>query len=205
MLRIIEEIRRRLLEAVSESDAQQQQLMIGLARTFSKAASDMKFSPVIQLPMELAIVSWCLEDSGAGVSGKKKPNVVRAQAKNPSHELKKKNGIEMTGQAEGVQDDDVAVSSGAEDDAGALQASGSGVDLSYDDLLNRWPEVVQMVKPHSLSLGSLLKLAKPVSCSGNTVTLSVSYAFHMEQLQQDRACSGTGGFGKSFSGERYSV
>jgi len=98
--------------------------------------------------------------------------------------------------SEGTSDTDARGDRTAADDA---KATGDGTaqaatvaepavaTTSPDDgLAKKWPRVVQAVKEDHISLGSLLREAEPVECTGGTLTVAVPRDLHRDTLRDRR-------------------
>lgn len=59
-------------------------------------------------------------------------------------------------------------------------------ELNFENLENRWDEVLVAVKPFNHSVEAFLRAARPKSISGMTVVVEVFYSFHKDKLQEDR-------------------
>lgn len=55
-------------------------------------------------------------------------------------------------------------------------------DANLEDIKNKWPEVIQQVKPFNHSLCSFLQAMNPVGLNDKILTISTKYAFHKERL-----------------------
>lgn len=138
-----------------------------LIRLFSQAASEMRFAPIPQLPLELAVVEFCgcpdLKKSGGGEMAKKE----KAQEKGVQEkEMKKEEPMEK--ETEGVLPDPGI----------------SSVDSA--EIVGKWPQMMAGVRPLNHSIEALLKASRPMSIEEKTLTIEVFYKFHKERLESEK-------------------
>ena len=130
-----------------------------LVEAFNKALNDIKGSFITQLPVEIAIVTYCGETEneqnnpesfGSGGSsslqrGEKLSNEKYSSAKYPN-----------------------------------------GKNINFDEIVERWQEVVKVAVQYNHSVQALLKATRPVGVKDGRVILEVFYAFHKERLESPK-------------------
>jgi len=137
------------------------QELLELIELLSKAYRDMESSPVPELPLELAIISWC--ENGGDESG-------NDESKGINRKEKDGETIEIDIKAEPIEN--------------AVQTQENVLvdgELGIRD--DAWRNILELVKPVNASMEALLKAAKPVSYNGKVLTLGVYYKFHKERLE----------------------
>lgn len=147
--------------------------LIKLIDLFSGAYREIGSSPISELPFELAIISWCEEESGGESNDKdgdsesdkkdctvaKEPEDVQESAKIKAEEDK-------------VSDDVVEVQEQV--------LAENGISVPDD----AWKNILSLVKPVNASMEALLRAAKPVAYNGKVLTLGVYYKFHKERIEE---------------------
>lgn len=145
--------------------------LINLIELLNKAYKDMEVSPIEELPLELALISWCgnanNKEDGDGDGGKSEEVVIKIEEKVIS-EISK---VDAKG-AEEPTDKIIEVSE-------QIVAEG---EMSMPD--DAWKNILAMVKPVNASMEALLRASKPVSYSGKVLTLGVYYKFHKERIEE---------------------
>lgn len=142
--------------------------IIRLIKLFDGVSSQIPFSVLEQVPLEVAAVEWCQDekkeekesqrfrilDKGnktqdASSKSKKTPKIDFRQSENDLKPLKK-----------------------------AFLNRGNS-ELSEE----LWRKVLTQIRPNNASTEALLRAAKPLKFDGNTLTLGVYYRFHKEHLE----------------------
>ena len=162
-LRLLEILRKGLLEKMGveeESveelknfDVSQIKILISL---FSRAAGELRFSPIPQLPLELAVVEWC----GDEISN---PPARWAGVKPQTSNLKKKNSLSQS------QNSDFKP-----------QTS------NIRQIEEKWPEILTKIKPQNHSVEAFLKATRLKDFQNGWLTLEVFYKFHKERLETEK-------------------
>ena len=58
--------------------------------------------------------------------------------------------------------------------------------LELNEVISKWSEIMEAIKPHNHSLEALLRATKPSGFDGESLILEVFYKFHKERLEVDR-------------------
>ena len=53
-------------------------------------------------------------------------------------------------------------------------------------VLDKWPEILRVVRPFNHSIEGLLRSTKPVSFDGTKLTLEAFYVFHKDKLSEEK-------------------
>lgn len=124
--------------------------------------------PIEQLPLEMAIISWC--ENGAKKSDENIPENSEGSSHTPS------GGNKPMVQAEDASEN---VSEPVSTEAFNHDFA---IDQTVDD--SAWKNILAMVKPINASMEALLRAARPVSYNGKNLVLGVYYKFHKERIEE---------------------
>ncbi|MCJ7805682.1 DNA polymerase III subunit gamma/tau [Patescibacteria group bacterium] len=159
---ILEVLRAELLAKVgvgeSGESAFSKEELIALVTLFSQAARELSGSLLEQIPVELAIISWC--------GGEKK--------------------LEVGGQMLEVEGGSLKTEIGLSTSKLEPQRLTSNVkhQTSIKEISEEvWRNILAAVKPRNTSIEALLRAAKPIGYDGKVLTLGVFYRFHKERLE----------------------
>jgi hypothetical protein len=125
----------------------------------------MRSAYIEQLPIEIAIVKWCLKkkkDNGSNALVDEEDTASPDKREDEKVEAKKTNGDlkKRKTQPEGKLD-----------------------TKKLEFTQEYWVQVLSKVKPENTSTEALLRAARPISYDGETLTLGVYYSFHKEKLE----------------------
>lgn len=134
---------------------------IKLIGIFSKAYFEMKNAVIAQLPLEMVVVEW----SGGG-----------GKCEDRSGKLDKEVGSEKSS-----SDDQIVPPQNP-----ASHFSPPTSNFSLEDVVKKWPAILEKVKPMNHSVLAFLKACKPKSCEEGYLVLEVFYKFHKDQLESDK-------------------
>ncbi len=59
-------------------------------------------------------------------------------------------------------------------------------NFSFDQIVTKWPEILEKVKPLNHSVLAFLKACRPKTVEGNFLVLEVYYKFHKDQLESEK-------------------
>lgn len=138
-----------------------------LIELFFKAYQEIKYSVVPVLPLEMAVIEW------SEASGPKRPegNGGESQKDEKSENKKEDKGKEIK----------------AEEEKDAFPKDGKQASsMKLEEVVSRWPEILEKVKPLNHSVQALLKASRPLSCEGDFLILEVFYKFHKDQLETEK-------------------
>ncbi len=173
---LLEKLRLMLLKliGVEVSNGQETEVIDGLSKNgivhlinlFSRAAGEMKTTPVPQLPLELAAVEWCGEDSDKEESER-------------NHGNSKENFNPIPSSAP-------APSSINEISQNSSLHSLKG---NLNEIIEKWDELLLGVRPLNHSVEALLRAARPIKMDNGFLILEVFYKFHKERLDTEKCRS----------------
>lgn len=128
---------------------------------FTRAFSEMKMSPIVSLPLEVAGVEWCgtLEVLPKTQPVRQDPPAVPAPAAAPVPKPP------------------------PPPPAPEPQSTPLGL-LSMQKLIEHWPDFIVAVKPYNHSVAGVLRSTRPKSVTNGIVTIEAFYKFHQEKLAE---------------------
>lgn len=129
-----------------------------LLRLLTQAFSDIKISPIPQLPLALVAVEFCSFR-----------NKVPAPAVPP---------VSSSGR---IAEPPVATPSRS----AALADNDTGL-ITLTKLVECWPDVISELKSYNHSIAGVLRSTRPKNVSENRVTIEAFYKFHQEKLSEPR-------------------
>ncbi len=129
-----------------------------LINLFSEAGKQLKDSVIAQLPLEIVMVEWC---SGQN----QKTTIINQRVEQLDHE----------------EVNIKAVSSHKT----VLESSPPLNSLEFKNILDKWPELLKVVKTCNHSIEALLKAARPVGLENNKLIVEVFYPFHKSKLEKE--------------------
>ncbi len=180
--------------------------LIQLIDILMKRSSEIKGSPIAQLPVEMGIVEFCfiegeqktvknpqlspaiVKNYDLATTNKQLINSVTENNETPLKEFVVEN-VKTSDAKKGLEEDLESISeniSKGSVDTEVAEYNGESV-CSVEDVQSKWHECVSHVEHQSPSLVFILKMAKIAGVSGNTVNLSVQYDFHRDKLM-DHTC-----------------
>lgn len=146
--------------------------LVEMISLFTSAVVDFRDSPIASLPLELAIIEAC------------------------DFETEEIESVEETAQIEAeskVETPDIAVpkEEGKVDEIkeGKEEPKTKTIAIQNDslkELQEKWPEVLQQIKPHNNSLEIFLRGARPVSFEENLLNLEVAFRFHKDRIEEPK-------------------
>ena len=174
---LLEKFRQILLDPAQASVISQNDLILVL-ELLIQAGSEMKYSVIPQLSLEIAVVKFCqnLPASQSASSQVKQKKDTQTTAipivKSPEITKRALDAVPIT-----------AVTRAVPNEVSILMENNT---LAFESIEKRWNEVLTSMRPENHSLEALLKACRPVSSQGNWLIVEVFYAFHKEQLEQER-------------------
>ncbi len=152
--------------------------VISFTKRFLEAYNDNKNPLISQLPLELAVIDICYSAAGESnlnsgsrnISGAvKSASLSRAftEVKNES-EVKKE-----------IYKEDNSVAINCSSKASSGQAI---INLSQDEILEKWPEFLLKIKKHNHSLSFVLQNCQPQGIKDGHLCLVFKYKFHQDRV-----------------------
>lgn len=131
------------------------------AERFLRARNELKNANIAQLPVELAIVEICFGISGAS----------QRAVQSPVQKIKTA-GAPIRTVPENAGD-------------GEEKKTANPIDLSQvskEDIVSRWNEVLAKIKQQNHSLSFILKVCEPRDVNGSQLCLAFKYKFHKDRV-----------------------
>ncbi|MCJ7804596.1 DNA polymerase III subunit gamma/tau [Patescibacteria group bacterium] len=147
--------------------------IIRLINLFSRAATEMKATPIPQLPLELVAVEWC-EDSPLKADVERGHEVSQGDFNSASTSLVEKESLSK----------DLPSPSPAETPPNSSTSSPTKGNLNK--IVEKWNDLLLGIKPLNHSVEALLRAARPIKMDNGFLTLEVFYKFHKERLETER-------------------
>lgn len=148
----------------------------------TRSFSELKFTPIEQLPLELAIVDFCTNT--ATVSSQKE--VVRSVSSVGTSSVP----VPTPQQAPVSVPDPAPVSSGM---------------LTIEKLIDHWSDVIAATKSFNHSIAGVLRSSRPKGVANGIVTIEAFYKFHQEKLSENNARQMLSELLKKLFGEKVKV
>ncbi len=145
----------------------EQDRLIRVIQIFQKADSEIKWSTIQSLPLELAVVeATSLNEPSANLRGADKGSGVATKQSHKAEVLESK--------AEEIKPETVA-----ETVAAIEPVNSPGLEA----VLAKWPQVIEKIREYNHSLVASLKLATPVALEGRNIILLFTYKFHKDAIE----------------------
>lgn len=164
-------------------------------RRFSAAYSEMKQSPIPQLPLELAVVEYCETSRGIDAETSKAAELTRKQdtfsESNPRmipRDVSRDSVMRREKQQE--VSDSSHVSSGL---------------LTLEKLDQHWKDFIEATKPYNHSVAGVLRSSRPKEVEHGIVTIEAFYPFHKEKLSEVKTRESLADVLKKLFGEKVKV
>lgn len=147
---------------------------------FTVAYEELRVTPVPQLPIELAIIEFCVDAPAAaggdhktvGVAPVNIPSSTPAVSVSASSPAPAVSGTSVAPQ-------DMAVASAPETAETPVQSLGL---LTLEKLAEHWPDFIASTKPINHSVAGVLRSSRPKAVENGIVTIEAFYKFHQEKL-----------------------
>ncbi len=148
-------------------------------RRLTQAYGEMRFSPIAQLPLELAVVEFC-EDKVI-ISTQEEISV--KEEKRPSSE----SGLTHVHE---TREETSTLTTGL---------------LTLEKLSEHWRDFIEALKPHNHSVAGVLRSARPKEVKDGIVTIEAFYKFHQEKLSETKTRETLATVLKKLFGEKVKV
>ena len=154
-----------------------------LVSLLSKAYQDTKYAVVPQLPLELAVISWCQEGSLESAENTQEtvtqPTVVKSSGPSWQDVKKKEQTLKVRSIIDGKKEEKKPIVV-----AGVTQAP---IRTDIDQTAQFMENIIYKVKPHNHSLAGILRGCDIASFSDDKLLLQTAYKFHKERLDDIKA------------------
>jgi len=140
-----------------------------LIASLSEAYVSMRTSPISELPLELAVVGYCMDTT----DGKKKEETTKERKDDGiKGEEKREEKKEFKGEEKKEVHDEL------DDGVNGL--------LTLEKLEAHWTDFIESLKPFNHSIAGVMRSAKPKKVEKGIVTIEAFYPFHQERLSETK-------------------
>lgn len=154
-----------------------------LLALLSKAASEMKYTVVPSLPLELALVNWC---SGSGEQSIDKKNSLQSEGVTVASMRREAGNI---AKQKAVNGEDQAVKEkavrGDPSEVSILNYAAKG-DHSQEWIDALWKNIIIEIKSHNHMIAGVLRSCRIVSYDRKVLTIEAAASFHKEKLVEPK-------------------
>lgn len=174
-------------------------------RLFNRAAAEAKGGWQPQLPLEMAFIEATLPPEPESPAPPKQPAPARSRTPPParhstsppaqpslrretSSSSAKMRSAERPASARPAPSPPSQSLKTVRESASSYSSSlmPSDGSLTPEMLQNRWPELLNALRPRNLSLEALMRSCEPVGIEGDVVVLGFSHDFHRSKVEEDR-------------------
>jgi hypothetical protein len=138
-----------------------------------EAYSQLKYSPIHSLPLQIALVNIFERLGEKETASKKEPNkeLEKKSEKPRSKEEKQKEPQKKETKNE---------------------SNNSDINLTIDEIKSKWDQVLEKIRPFNHHLVAFLAKSKPVSMKNGKLELLVAYKFHKQRIEQKKSKDAVG-------------
>lgn len=139
-------------------------------KSFIDAYGMMKNSPIAELPLELAILTFLHQDTGVTPPTQTTPVIIPSQEVQPAPKPKIREGLE--------QPSSVSL------DHSEIPAKKIDESFTVEKLQEYWKDIIEALKPFNHSVAGVMRSAKPKTIHGDVLIIETQYKFHQERLSE---------------------
>lgn len=150
---------------------------------FTRAYGELRVSPIARLPIDVAIVELCSQHIAEAPQVKESvvPAVLPAKPVAPTSP----HTAPVTHTATPHVAPHVPVSAPSTQTPAASETPHQSLGLlTYEKLLEHWPDFIAATKPFNHSVAGVLRSSRPKAVEGGIVTIEAFYKFHLEKLAE---------------------
>jgi len=165
---ILESLRKKLLkEVISSQGKYKVREMVKIISKLIEAHTKIKFSPLEILPLELAVIDiLSINPAGKSIS----------EASKKEDEKKEDKEVEPK-----------IVKNTKKDDSRGKSKMKTESAVSLEEVISKWKEVLEKMKPFNHHLVAFLKKGKPDRVEEDILVLKVGYIFHKQRIEQNKS------------------
>jgi DNA polymerase-3 subunit gamma/tau len=180
-----------------------------MIKSVTKAFNDMRFCPIPQLPLEVAVIEFNTSVNPpvkAVPSGTPAPDNKESQINYSGNTSSGKTGGGWSTKkiipeaAEMTKPPEISVP----DVRPAEEAVSLGL-ISLEKLVECWKDVIEDLNPYNRSVAGVMRSTRPKSVNDGIVTIEAFYKFHLEKLSEIRTKEAISSTLKKLFGERVKV
>lgn len=126
----------------------------------------MKTSPILEIPVELAVMEYCQDtDTAIAVSATSKPVMLETTS---------------------VSGEKIEIKKVSEPLVHAAPMGAIDESFTVEKLTECWKDVIEALKPFNHSVAGVLRSAHPKGIENDVVTIETQYKFHQERLSEPK-------------------
>jgi DNA polymerase III subunit gamma/tau len=177
---ILDVLRKRLI-----GDSKDKKEVVELVEIFSKAYAEIPSAYLEQLPLEIAVVKWCTENSSSSTAHRSSPEKKIEQEENdqgkkvetaPVKEAVEQRTESREQSTEKPKEEKVERKRLTKDTDAVITNSEVFPDAT-------WVKVLSEIRPQNAATEALLRACTPILFDGKLLTIGVFYKFHKERLE----------------------
>ena len=168
-----ENLEKRLSQATDNLKLEQ---LLVFAKRFLEIPLNNKNSSIPQLPLEMALVELCFRSSSAVVTSSPSGSV------SPIHSASVNRVPDNYNSAGGISSVTKLTASSDEKKQILDVAELSDVSLSFEDVMDKWPEFLAKIKKYNHSLSFVLQNCRPKGVDSGHLCLVFKYKFHQDRI-----------------------
>jgi DNA polymerase III subunit gamma/tau len=142
-----------------------------LIEILGKANGELKYAVLPQIPLELAIVEWCV------IQKQVKPGQNRQSVSKPVEQL--------SGKVLQPTDQSVSKSTDIQEDKDIVSTTQQDIG-KYDETDAFWKSLIDVVKKYNHSIAGVLRGCSMKDYNGESLTIQTKFKFHKEKLMEPR-------------------
>jgi DNA polymerase-3 subunit gamma/tau len=189
---ISDDLRRRVEEQAAEFTPR---ALARAVRLFNQAATEAKGGWHPQLPLEMAFVEATLasEEDGSGPIHRNRPAPAKSgPSPSPRHSASSSSAsaVSRPARARSAPSPSPPPARAVRESESAYHSPTTGEStspaLTIETLRDRWPEVLNALRPRNLSLEALMRSCRPVAVEGDVIVLGFDYDFHRGKVEEEQ-------------------
>lgn len=158
----VDMLRKKMLEAVSGGKDEEVGFLIRIIDIFQETQQKMLYSPIVQLPLEIAVIRV------TGNYLERKIEIKEEPKKDEEKKLKEKDVVEKVEEKEKKE----AVEESEEEVF--------AIEINLENLQQKWPRITERIKSPSLRMS--LRGGAPIEVDGEKITLEFQTNFHKDKV-----------------------
>ncbi len=150
---------------------------------FTTSLTELKDSPIVQLPLELAIIEACEFNQVATAPVTTSIKVEQVKPEEVIKIEKQESGVKQEIKIEKeTKPVEIVTPIKEEPNIAVVPLS----QESMEEIKNKWTDILKIVKPQNNSVELFLRSAKPLGTEQDTINLEVGYKFHKDMLDEHK-------------------
>lgn len=176
---VLQYLHKALISRVSEKNTSSDiQNLDRIIHVFTRAYGELRYSPIPELPLELAVIELFQEPVPQQVVT---PSVSPATPPMPKTSAPQQVSTPVAKSPQAAPVEEVAPATPPPTRADEPADVSLGL-LTHEKLLEHWSDFIAATKPFNHSVAGVLRSSRPKSVNGGIVTIEAFYKFHQEKL-----------------------